>query len=421
MRRVVVTGLGLVTPCGNDVASTWDAIINGRSGIDTIKNWDAKELACQIGGEVKGFEPTQYGVTFKEVRRMDDFQLFSLAAGYQAMKDAGFPADAEGIPRVSDADAEEAACIFGVGMGGVSTITECHWLLKEKGPRRGASPFHILQIIANMAPGYLSMKHNLKGANFTPTSACASSAHAVGEAFEMIRAGRCDMALTGGAEATLELMPVAGFCAMRALSTRNDNPKGASRPFDKERDGFVMGEGAGALVLESLEHAQKRGARIYAEVVGYGATGDASHPTAPAPEGEGAQRSMRRAIKQAGISASDVEYINAHGTSTEYNDANETAAIKHVFGDAARNVWVSSTKSMTGHLIGAAGGVEAVFSALTLARGVVPPTINYENPDPACDLDYVPNTAREKRVKYVLSNSFGFGGTNASLLFKRFE
>jgi 3-oxoacyl-[acyl-carrier-protein] synthase II len=421
MRRVVVTGLGAVTPVGNDVESSWSAVTHGLSGIARISSWDPSEVTCHIGGELKEFDAQKYGVTAKEVRRMDDFQLFALAAGYQAMKHAGFSENAEGIPHVSDELSEDAACIFGVGMGGVATITECHELLKTKGPRRGASPFHILQIIANMAPGYLSMKHNLKGPSFAATSACASSAHAIGEAFEMLRSGRAEMALTGGAEATLELMPVAGFCAMRALSTHNDNPKAASRPFDKERDGFVMGEGAGALVLETLEHAQRRGARIYAELLGYGATSDASHPTAPAPEGEGAQRSMRRALKQAGVRPEEVDYINAHGTSTPYNDANETAAIKCVFGEHARRLWVSSTKSMTGHLIGAAGAVEAVFSVLSCMRGVAPPTINYEFPDPECDLDYVPNTAREKPIRYTLSNSFGFGGANASLLFKRFD
>jgi 3-oxoacyl-[acyl-carrier-protein] synthase II len=421
MRRVVVTGLGLLTPCGNDVESTWNAITNGRSGIDLVKAWDTSAIATRIGGEVRDFDPLKYGVTVKEVRRMDDFQLFAVAAGFQAMKDAGFELDAEGMPRVPDSVAEEAGCIMGVGMGGVATITDCHHLLITKGPRKGASPFHILQIIANMAPGYLSMKHNLKAANFAVTSACTSGAHAIGESFEMISAGRAEVMLTGGAEATLELMPMAGFCAMRAMSTRNDAPQKASRPFDKERDGFVMGEGSGALVLESLEHAQKRGARIYAEVVGYGASADANHPTAVAPEGEGAQRSMKMALKRAGLRPEQVEYINAHGTSTEVNDSNETAAIKKVFGDHAKKVWVSSTKSMTGHLIGAAGAVEAAFSILAIGRGVIPPTINQEFPDPACDLDYVPNVARERRINYALSNSFGFGGTNGTLVFKRFE
>jgi len=421
MRRVVVTGVGLLTPCGNDVDTSWDAVINGRSGIDIVKAWDTSGINTHIGGEVRGFEPTQYGVTFKEVRRMDDFQMFALAAGFQAMKNAGFPLDEDGLARVPEAIAELAGCVFGVGMGGVATITDCHHLLITKGPRKGGSPFHILQIISNMAPGYLSMKHGLKGPNFVTTSACTSGAHAIGESFEMIRAGRADIMLTGGAEATLELMPMAGFGAMRALSTRNDAPQKASRPFDKERDGFVMGEGAGAMVLETLEHAKARGANIIAELVGYGATGDASHPTAPPQDGEGAQRSMRMAIRQAGIALTDVQYINAHGTSTEINDASETAAIKKVFGDGAKDLWVSSTKSMTGHLIGAAGAVEAIFSALALQKGIIPPTINYEFPDPACDLDYVPNTAREKRITHALSNSFGFGGTNASLVFKRFE
>lgn len=419
MRRVVVTGLGMVTPCGNDVETTWHAMVNGKSGIDTIKAWDPTAITCHIGGEVKGFDAAKFGVNFKEARRMDDFEMFALAAGFQAMQQAGFAAGADGIARVPDPLSEDAACIFGVGIGGSTTITDCHHLMAEKGPKRGASPFHILQIISNMAPGYLAMKHNLKGPNFTIASACASSTHAVGEAFEMIRAGRAELALSGGSEATLELMPVAGFCAMRALSTRNDRPQAASRPFDKERDGFVMGEGAAALVLESLELAHKRGARILAEVVGYGASDDASHPTAPAQEG--AERAMRRALKGAGIAPELVDYINAHGTSTEYNDANETAAIKQVFGAHARKLWVSSTKSTTGHLIGAAGAVEAAAAVLALSRGVVPPTINYEFPDPACDLDYVPNVAREKRITYAASNSFGFGGTNGTLIFKRFE
>lgn len=421
MHRVVVTGLGLLTPCGNDVDSTWDALIHGRSGIDTVKAWDPSLIATHIGGEVKNFEPLKSGVTVKEVRRMDDFQLFALAAGFEAMKMAGFDLDRDGIPRVPDSVAEDSGCVFGVGMGGVATITDCHGLLMTKGPRRGASPFHILQIIANMAPGYLSMKHNLKGANFVTTSACTSGAHAIGESFEMISAGRAQVMLTGGAEATLELMPMAGFCAMRAMSTRNDAPQKASRPFDLDRDGFVMGEGSGALVLESLEHAQQRGAKILAEIVGYGASADANHPTAVAPEGEGAQRSMKMALKRAKLRPEDVDYINAHGTSTEINDANETAAIKKVWGDHARKLWVSSTKSMTGHLIGAAGAVEAAFSVLAMTRGVVPPTINQETPDPACDLDYVPNAARERKVNVVLSNSFGFGGTNGTLVFKRFE
>jgi 3-oxoacyl-[acyl-carrier-protein] synthase II len=421
MRRVVVTGVGVVSPIGNDVESTWSALTSAQSGVGAIQAWDASALATRIGGEVKGLQPQLYGMNPKELRRMDDFQVFSLAAGFQAMRDAGFTPGEDGVAAVPADLSEEAGCVWGVGMGGINAIQDCMDGLRDKGPRRGASPFHILQIISNLAPGYLSMKHNLKGPNFVTTSACTSGAHAIGESFEMVASGRADLVLTGGAEATLEPMPMAGFCAMRAMSTRNDDPRTASRPFDRDRDGFVMGEGSGALVLESLDTARKRGARILAEVAGYGASADANHPTQVAPEGEGAQRSMKKALKRAGLNPDQIDYINAHGTSTEVNDSNETAAIKRVFGDHAYKLWVSSTKSMTGHLIGAAGAVEAVFSVLALARHVVPPTINLQNPDPLCDLDYVPHTAREKRLRAVLSNSFGFGGTNGTLIFRQFE
>lgn len=420
MRRVVVTGLGLVTPCGNDLASAWDAVVHGRSGIDTIKAWDPSGIATHIAGEVRGLDPQVYGVTAKEIRRMDPFQVFALAASHQALAHAGFAAGADGVARLPDALADDAACVMGVGLCGISTIAEGHHLLVTKGPRRGASPFHILQILSNLVPGYMSMKHNLKGPNLVTASACASATNAIGEGFEMVASGRVQVAVCGGTEATVELMPMASFCAMRAMSTRNDAPQAASRPFDRERDGFVMGEGAGVLVLEPLEAARERGANILAEVVGYGSSADANHPTQVAPEGEGAQRAMRSALKRARLDATQLDYINAHGTSTEVNDSNETLAIKKVFGDHARKLWVSSTKSMTGHLIGAAGAVEAIFSIMTCLKGVVPPTINLDNPDPVCDLDYVPHTAREKRIDYALSNSFGFGGANASLVFRRF-
>jgi 3-oxoacyl-[acyl-carrier-protein] synthase II len=414
MRRVVVTGIGLITPVGIGTDPTWQALVAGKSGVGPITQFDTTQYATKIAAEVKGFEPTQW-IDKREVKTMDRFLHFAIAAGKMAWDDAGLPAKLEGET------AERAGCYIGAGLGGVITIQNTLTAAKEKGPRHGFSPYFIPGIIVNLAPGQLAIRHNLRGPNMSHVSACSTGAHSIGEAMRAIQWGQCDLMMAGGVEATIAILGVGGFNAMRALSTRNDEPEKASRPFDKDRDGFVMGEGAGILVIEELEHAKKRGAKIYAELKGYGATCDAHHITAPAPEGEGAQRCMTAAVRDAKIPFESVGYINAHGTSTEYNDKNETKAIKAVFGEHARKLPVSSTKSMTGHLLGAAGGVEAGISVLSITRNVLPPTINYTTPDPECDLDYVPNTAREARVDAVLSNSFGFGGTNATLLFTRFK
>jgi 3-oxoacyl-[acyl-carrier-protein] synthase II len=408
-RRVAVTGLGLVTPLGTGVEKNWEALSQGRSGISTITRFDAKDFPTRIAGEVRDFRPEDF-IEKKEIKKMDLFIHYSMAAADMALADSGL--------KIEEGNAERVGVVVGVGLGGLPTIEEYHSLYLESGLRR-ISPFMIPKLIANLAPGQIAIKHGAKGINYTPTSACSSGGHAVGEAMRMIRHGYQDAVICGGAEAAISPMGVGGFIAMRALSTRNDEPERASRPFDKNRDGFVVGEGAGVLILEELESARRRGARILAEVIGYGTNGDAFHITQPSPEGIGASSCMRLCLEDAGIGPDAVGYINAHGTSTEYNDANETKAIKRVFGEYAARLPVSSTKSMTGHLLGGAGGVEAAFTVLALARGLIPPTINYEERDPDCDLDYVPNVARKAAIEIALSNSYGFGGTNVSLAFRK--
>ena len=408
-RRVAITGLGLLTPLGNDVATNWERLLAGRSGIARIARFDASDLPVRIAGEVRGFDVGTY-IEKKEIKKVDPFSQFAIAAAQMALDDSGL--------RIVADNAERVGVLVGVGLGGIATIEESHSVYLEAGAKR-MSPFFVPRLIANMAPGQIAIRLGAKGANFAITSACASGAHAIGEAYRMIRFGYQDAVLAGGAESTMTGMSIGGFAAMRALSTRNDEPQRASRPFDRERDGFVIAEGAGMLVLEDLDAARRRGARLYAEIIGFGANADAFHITTPSPEGEWAARCMRLALADADLSPLDVEYINAHGTSTPYNDANETQAIKHVFGEHAARLAVSSTKSMTGHTLGAAGAIEAAYTALTLFHGVIPPTINYEHPDPECDLDYVPNRARRAAVHVALSNSFGFGGTNACLAFRR--
>ena len=410
-RRVVITGIGLVTPLGIGIEENWQALIEGRSGIGPITRFDASSYQTRFAGEVKNFNPEDF-LPKKEARKLDLFLQFALAASQMAMEDARLT--------ISDEESPRAGAIMGCGLGGLTTIEASHITLLKEGPKK-ISPFFIPVIIGNMAPGLMSIRHNAKGPNLSIQTACAAGTHAIGVAFHMIRDGIIDIALTGGVEAVITAMAIAGFNAMRALSTRNDAPEKASRPFDKERDGFVLSEGAAVLILEEAERALSRGASIYAEVIGFGLTSDAYHMTAPAPEGEGAARCMQMALDDAGIRPEDVDYINAHGTSTDLNDRFETMAIKRVFGSHAYKLAVSSTKSMTGHLLGAAGGVEAAYTALTIKRGIIPPTINYEYPDPDCDLDYVPNVARRATVKVALSNSFGFGGTNATIVMKSWE
>jgi 3-oxoacyl-[acyl-carrier-protein] synthase II len=413
-RRVVITGIGLVTPVGNDLESSWSALLAGTSGAGPITGFDTTDYKTKFACEVKGWDASPWFES-RELRHIDRFLQFGVAAGMMAVDDAGF----EGS-RAPEDESERWGVYIGAGLGGVATIESTYAKTAEKGPRRGFSPYFVTDIIINMAPGLVSIRTGARGPNFSHVSACSTGAHSIGEAARSIQYGDTDVMIAGGCESTVTVLGVGGFNAMRAMSTRNDEPERASRPFDAERDGFVIGEGAGVVVLEELEHARARGARIYAEVAGYAANSDAHHMTAPAPEGEGAQRCIRRAIADAGVSPAAIGYINAHGTSTPLNDANETAAIRAVFGDHASSLAVSSTKSMTGHTLGAAGGIEAAFTALAIHRKVLPPTINYENPDPACDLDYVPNEAREVAVDAALSNSFGFGGTNAALLLKRF-
>jgi 3-oxoacyl-[acyl-carrier-protein] synthase II len=415
-RRVVVTGTGLITALGTGTEKNWQAMLAGKSGIAPITRFDVAKLDTRFAGEVKDFEPEKF-IEKREVRRMDLFAQYAMAATDMAMSESGLPI---GTDKPHGYQNERVGVIVGSGIGGISSLEEQHKKGLEKGFDR-LSPFFIIQMIINMAPGLISIRYGAKGPNWSPVSACATSAHAIGEAWKSIRLGECDAVIAGGAEAAITPLGMGGFSVMKALSTRNDNPAAASRPFDKDRDGFVMGEGAGIIILEELESAKKRGANILAELVGYGANSDANHVTAPAPEGEGAARCMRLALASSGIKPEEVGYINAHGTSTPYNDANESKAIKAVFGAHARKVAVSSTKSMTGHMLGAAGGAEAVVSVLALLRGVLPPTINYTSPDPECDLDYVPNQPREIRVEAAMSNSFGFGGTNAVLLFRRFR
>jgi 3-oxoacyl-[acyl-carrier-protein] synthase II len=415
-RRVVITGTGLITALGTGTEKNWQAMLAGKSGIAPITRFDVAKLDTRFAGEVKDFEPEQF-IDKREVRRMDLFAQYALAAADMAMKDSGLPI---GTDKPNGYVPEKVGVIVGSGIGGIASLEEQHRKGMEKGFDR-LSPFFIIQMIINMAPGLISIKYGARGPNWAPVSACATSAHAIGEAMKSIQLGECDAVIAGGSEAAVTPLGIGGFSVMKALSTRNDDPAGASRPFEKDRDGFVMGEGAGVLVLEEMEAAKRRGANILAELVGYGANSDAHHVTAPAPEGEGAARCMRLALSSAGMNPEEVGYINAHGTSTPFNDANETKAIKTVFGAHAKKLPVSSTKSMTGHMLGAAGGAEAVVAVQVLTRNVIPPTINYATPDPDCDLDYVPNTARETRVDAVMSNSFGFGGTNAVLLFKRFK
>jgi len=404
-----LTGVGLVTPLGTGVQKNWDAVTAGRSGIRLIDRFpDIESYASRIAGQVTDFRAEDF-IEPKEIKKMDRFIHFAMGAAAMAMEDSGLTID----PEFSEA----VGVIIGVGMCGLETLEVTKVALLAGGPRK-ISPFFIPKVISNLAPGHVAIRFGAKGINLTPTSACASGTHAIGEAFHLIRRGLQDAVIAGGAEAAITPLGVGGFAAMKALSTRNDEPERASRPFDKDRDGFVIGEGSGVLILEERERAVKRGAKIYAEVIGYGANGDAHHMTAPAPDGEGAARCMRLALQDAGIAPSEVDYINAHGTSTEYNDANESTAIKKVFGEHGARLAVSSTKSMTGHLLGAAGAVEGIYSALALRYGVIPPTINYDTPDPACDLDYVPNQARKADIKVALSNSFGFGGTNACVIFR---
>jgi 3-oxoacyl-[acyl-carrier-protein] synthase II len=415
-RRVVVTGTGIITALGTGTEKNWQAMLAGKSGIAPITRFDTKKIDTSFAGEVKDFQPEEF-IDKREVRRMDLFSQYALAAAEMAVKESGLPVGPDAPHGYTP---EKVGVIVGSGIGGLSSLEEQHRKGLEKGFDR-LSPFFIIQMIINMAPGLISMRYGCKGPNWAPVSACATSAHAIGEAWKSIRLGETDAVIAGGSEAAITPLGMGGFSVMKALSNRNGDPATASRPFDKDRDGFVMGEGAGIIVLEEMEAAKKRGANILAELVGYGANSDAHHVTQPAPEGEGAARCMRLALASAGMNPEDVGYINAHGTSTPFNDANETKAIKAVFGAHARKVAVSSTKSMTGHMLGAAGGAEAVVSVMTLQRGVLAPTINYATPDPDCDLDYVPNQAREQRVDAVMSNSFGFGGTNAVLVFKRFK
>jgi 3-oxoacyl-[acyl-carrier-protein] synthase II len=418
MRRVVITGLGTVSPCGLDVQTTWQAIQAGKSGIARIALFDPTEYASQIAGECKAFDPEKH-IPKREIRTMDRFIHLSMAASDELMRDVGLEPDAPVKLRTGT--------LIGVGIGGLAYIDNTSRVLAEKGPNR-ITPYFIPASISNLAPGQISMRHGLRGTSFTITSACASGAHAVGEGFRTIARGELDACVVGGAEAAVTPLGVGGFAAMRALSKRNEEPTRASRPWDVDRDGFVIAEGAALLFLEELEHAKQRGAKIYAEVVGYGASADAYHLTQPAPEGEGAQRAMQAALRDAQLNADQIDYVNAHGTSTPVGDLLELEGIRGVFGDHAtahkqgRGLWVSSTKSMTGHLLGAAGGLEALFSALALAEGVVPPTINLDHPAPeAQGFDLVPHEARRRPLRYALSNSFGFGGTNASLVLKKFD
>jgi 3-oxoacyl-[acyl-carrier-protein] synthase II len=410
-RRVVVTGLGLITPLGIGVEPSWESLIEGRSGIGVIRTFDSSDLPVHIAGEVKGFDPLLY-IEPKEVKKMDRFIHFAVAASTMAMEDSEF--------KITEENSERVGVIIGSGMGGLPTIEHYHKTYLEKGYRR-ISPFFIPMLIINLASGQVSIKFGAKGPNSAVTTACATGSHAIGDAFRVIQRGDADVMIAGGAESVITPMAIGGFAVMKALSTRNNEPELASRPFDRDRDGFVMGEGAGIVILESLENARKRNAKIYAEVLGYGMTSDAYHITSPAPGGKGAASCMTIALKDAGVSPDVVNYINAHGTSTKYGDEIETAAIKTVFGDHAHKLVVSSTKSMTGHLLGAAGGVEAVISILSIRDNVIPPTINLDHPDPECDLDYVPHKPRYTDVDYALSNSFGFGGTNACLLFRKFR
>ncbi|GIM47554.1 3-oxoacyl-[acyl-carrier-protein] synthase 2 [Collibacillus ludicampi] len=410
-RRVVVTGLGVVSPVGNDVPTFWNSLIEGKSGIRRIDRFDPSDYPCQIAGIVRDFNPEDY-IDKKEVRRMDRFAHYAVAASLQAVRDAGL--------KITEENAENVGVYIGSGIGGIETLVEQTLILHERGPRR-VSPFMIPMMIGDMASGQVSILLGAKGPNSSPISACATGTNSIGDAFKIIERGHANVMICGGAEAPILPIALAGFSAAKALSTSyNDTPEKASRPFDANRDGFVMGEGAGILVLEELEHAKKRNAKIYAEIVGYGMSGDAYHITAPDPEGEGQARAMRMALRDAGLNPEDVDYINAHGTSTPMNEKFETMSVKKAFGEHAYKLAISSTKSMTGHLLGAAGGIEAIATVKTIECGVIPPTINYETPDPDCDLDYVPNVARKAEDRVAMSNSFGFGGHNASIIFRKY-
>lgn len=409
-RRIVITGLGVVSPIGIGRESFWDALKNGRSGAGLVSFFDTTDYPCKIDAEVKGFDPEQF-IEKKQVRRMDRFTQYAYAAADMAIKDSGLD--------TASVDKDRVGIIVGSGIGGLSTIEEEHAVLKEKGARR-VSPFLIPKLISNMAPGEIAIRWGFTGPNYAVSSACATSNHAIGDALRLLRYGDADVIVAGGSEAAITPLGFAGFCSARTLSTRNDAPQKASRPFDKDRDGFVMGEGAGIVVLETLEHAKARGAKIYAELAGYGATDDAYHITAPNPEATSAVKAMKRALEDAEIKPEDVQYVNAHGTSTSLNDKTETKALKIVFGDHAKKLAISSTKSMTGHLLGAAGVVELIATVLCIQNKTAHPTINYETPDPECDLDYIPNKARPLEINAALSNSLGFGGHNAVLVVKRY-
>lgn len=410
-RRVVVTGIGMVTPLGTGVEKNWEAVCAGKSGLGPITKFDASAFASKIAGEVKDFKAEDF-LDKQEVRRFDVFIHYGVASARMAMEDSFLKIDANNCHRVG--------CITGSGLGGLAMIESFHKLLLERGPGR-ISPFFIPGIIANMLPGLIAIEFGVKGPNTSIETACAASTHAIGEAFRLIQDGYADAMITGGAEAVITPLAIGGFCSLRALSTRNNEPEKASRPFEMDRDGFVIGEGSGIMILEEMSQALERGAHIYGEIAGYGLSADGYHITAPEPQGDGAISCMSMAIKNAGLKPEDVDYINAHGTSTKLNDLSETKAIKALFGEHAYKLAISSTKSMTGHLLGGTGGIEAIYSLLTIKHGVIPPTINYDTPDPECDLDYVPNTARKADVKVAMSNSFGFGGTNASILLKAFE
>jgi 3-oxoacyl-[acyl-carrier-protein] synthase II len=410
-RRVVITGIGLVTPLATGTRETWDALLAGRSGVGVISRFDPSGFDCRIAGEVRDFKPEDW-MERKEVKKADTFIQYAIAASQMAWDDSGLSPD--------DIDPERLGVIIGSGIGGLPSIEETHKKMLERGPGR-ISPFFIPSLIVNLAAGQVSIRFNAKGPNSAPATACATGAHAIGDSMKVIQRGDADQMISGGAEAVVTPLAVGGFAAMKALSTRNDEPQRASRPWDAGRDGFVMGEGSGIVILEEREHALRRGAKIYCELTGYGMTADAYHITSPSEDGDGMSRVMRRALADAGLDPARIDYINAHGTSTPVGDRAETLAVKTLFGEHARKVAISSTKSMTGHLLGAAGGLEAAITALVVKEGRIPPTINYETPDPECDLDYVPNQAREMNVRHALSNSFGFGGTNATLVFSKVD
>ncbi|MCW8848589.1 MAG: beta-ketoacyl-ACP synthase II [Melioribacteraceae bacterium] len=410
-RRVVITGLGALTPIGNSIEEYWNGLISGKGGAGLISKFDTTDFATKFACELKGFDASDY-IDVKALKRMDPFTHYSLATAEMAMTDSNL--------NLEQVDLERFGVIYGSGIGGMDTWETQHSNYIEGGPRK-ISPFFIPMMISDIAAGHISIKYGLKGPNYATTSACATSSHAIADAFILIQRGSADLMVSGGSEAAITPMAIGGFNAARAISTWNDKYEVASRPFDKDRNGFVMGEGSGTLILEEYEHAKKRGANIYGEIVGVGMTGDAYHITAPAPEGAGAFRSMREAVRDAEISLNDIDYINAHGTSTELNDKNETLAIKNLFGDHAYKLSISSTKSMTGHLLGAAGAIESIASILALKNSIIPPTMNLDEPSPECDLDYTPKVAKNREIKYALSNTFGFGGHNASLLFKKYE